>query len=162
PEVFAACHQLVFQLIDGGHVTGLRLDHPDGLWDPKSYVARLADELTKRTTAPGSDPSSDRSRKVGVILEKILSDDEFLPEGLPVDGTTGYDFLSRVNGLFVDERSREAFDTIYREFAGASADFHLAAYAGRKKVLATSFAAELNMLARQLQALKLDAAAQAQ
>jgi (1->4)-alpha-D-glucan 1-alpha-D-glucosylmutase len=135
PEVFDACHGLVFRLIGNGQVTGLRVDHPDGLWSPKNYFARLQEK------AP---------RPVYVVAEKILSGEERLPDDWRVDGTTGYDFLNRLNGLFVNAANKEAFDRIYREFTGAEMDFREVAYASKKRVLETSFGSELTSLAARL------------
>src|SRR6185503_522637 len=88
PEVFRETHQLVFEWLANDKITGLRIDHPDGLWDPKQYLERLQKE-----------------RPLYVVVEKILCGDEQLPRDWLADGTAGYDFLNRVNGLFVDEKN---------------------------------------------------------
>src|SRR5262249_34822572 len=115
-------------------------DHPDGLWEPKRYLERLQE-----------------GGPVYVVVEKILCGDERLPDDWPADGTTGYDFLNRVNGLFVDERNATAFDKIYREFIGGGPGFDDIVYQSRKQVLGRSFASELNSLARRLQDLAANA-----
>jgi len=84
-EVFEATHKVLFELIDDGLVMGLRIDHPDGLWNPKQYFERV------QTRGP-----------IYMVAEKILTGDEPLPEDWPVDGTTGYDFLNRLNGIYID------------------------------------------------------------
>ncbi len=136
PEVFNKTHQLVFEWLDQEKVTGLRIDHPDGLWDPKQYLQRLQ-----------------RDNPPYVIVEKILSGDERLPANWPADGTTGYDFLNRVNGLFLDEANASAFDKLYREFTGNDLDFAAIVYQSRIQVLERSFASELNSLAHRLKSI---------
>jgi (1->4)-alpha-D-glucan 1-alpha-D-glucosylmutase len=86
PEVFQATHRTVLGWVSDGQVTGLRVDHPDGLADPGAYLRQL------REAAPGA----------WLVVEKILGPDETLPGRWPVDGTTGYDALRLVCGLFVD------------------------------------------------------------
>jgi (1->4)-alpha-D-glucan 1-alpha-D-glucosylmutase len=132
-EVFEHTHQLVFEWLDSGKITGLRIDHPDGLWNPKEYLQRLQ-----------------RNNPPYVVVEKILSGDEQLPADWPADGTTGYDFLNRANGLFVDAANAAAFDGIYREFTGNCADFATIVRHSRKQVLERSFASELNSLTHRL------------
>ena len=79
-------NQKTLELVRNGKVTGLRIDHIDGLWDPECFLRRLA---TK-----GGEPY--------VVVEKILGRDEPLPREWPVAGTTGYEFLNAVNGVFID------------------------------------------------------------
>ena len=134
PDVFHATHQLLFDWLNSGKVTGLRIDHPDGLRDPKQYLQRL-----QKVQNP-----------VYVVVEKILSGDEPLAGDWPVEGTTGYDFLNRVNGLFVDRANALAFDEIYRGFSGNTADFKDVAYRSKKTVLERAFASEHNALTRRL------------
>lgn len=134
PEVFRATHQLLFDWLSSGKISGLRIDHPDGLRDPKEYLQRL----------------QKHRKSVYVIVEKILSGDESLPSDWPVEGTTGYDFLNRANGVFVNPANASAFDEIYREFTGNKADFHEIAYDSKKTVLERSFASELNALSCRL------------
>ena len=136
PEVFEATHKLLFEMIENGLVTGLRIDHPDGLWDPKQYFERL------RQRSP-----------IYVVAEKILTGDEPLPEDWPVDGTTGYDFLNRLNGIFVDQRNEGALTEIYRNLSGCTQDFNAMVYASKRKVLAMSFQSEINALAHCLKSL---------
>jgi (1->4)-alpha-D-glucan 1-alpha-D-glucosylmutase len=133
PEVFEKTHRLVFEWLKQGRVTGLRIDHPDGLWDPKQYLDRLQ-----------------KDGPLYVVVEKILSGNEQLPRDWLVDGTTGYDFLNRVNGLFVDGNNAGAFDELYREFAGNEESFDQIVHRSRKQVLEKSFGSELNALAHRL------------
>ena len=136
PEVFEATHKLLFELIAAGLVTGLRVDHPDGLWDPRAYFERLQ-----------------KSGPVYVVAEKILTGDERLPEDWPVDGTTGYDFLNCLNGIFVDQGHEAAMTNIYHDLAGCTQDFEAIVQASKKKVLAMSFQSEINALAHRLKRL---------
>jgi len=133
PEVFRETHQLLFEWLANGRITGLRIDHPDGLWDPKQYLERLQ-----------------KDHPLYVVVEKILCGDEQLPRDWPADGTTGYDFLNRVNGLFVDGKHAAEFDGLYRDFIGSDADFHEIVYHSRKQVLERAFGSELNSLADRL------------
>jgi (1->4)-alpha-D-glucan 1-alpha-D-glucosylmutase len=134
PEVFQETHKLVVDWLKQGKITGLRIDHPDGLWDPKQYLERLQ----------GAESSS------YVVVEKILCGEERLPKDWPTEGTTGYDFLNRVNGLFVDQDNASICDQIYRKFTGESAGFGEIVYRSRKQILERSFASELNALTHRL------------
>jgi (1->4)-alpha-D-glucan 1-alpha-D-glucosylmutase len=136
PEVFRETHALVLQWLAKGHVTGLRIDHPDGLWNPKEYLERLQKDNLRY-----------------IVVEKILCGDEQLPTDWPAEGTTGYDFLSRVNGLFVNGTNALAFDKIYCEFIGQEASFPAIVYESRKQVMERSFASELNALAHRLKSI---------
>ena len=105
-RVFEDTHRLVLALIAGGTLDGLRIDHVDGLRDPAAYLERL------RARAP----------RAYLVVEKILEADEELPAGWPVEGTTGYDFLNVVNGLFVDSSAEKAMSDVYLEFTREPAD----------------------------------------
>ena len=140
-QVFAATHQFVLQLIQQGKVTGLRIDHPDGLWSPKQYLERL-----QRAVQSSGSP-------LYTVVEKILTNEEALPEDWPVAGTTGYDFLNQVNGLFVNKENSGAFDALYHEFTGSETDFAGVVFASKKRMLLSSFLAELSALTRRLEAL---------
>lgn len=139
PDVFSATHKLVFDLIAAGDVAGLRIDHPDGLRNPKQYF----DALQEQARARGLEG-------LYVVAEKILSGEEQLPEDWKVDGTTGYDFLIRLNGLFVDSRNAGAMDDIYRDFAGPASDYQTQVYLGKKRILEQSLASELRALSHRL------------
>ncbi|HXT13558.1 MAG TPA: malto-oligosyltrehalose synthase [Candidatus Angelobacter sp.] len=133
PEVFRETHRLIFEWLNAGKITGLRIDHPDGLWNPKEYLERLQKEGPRY-----------------ILVEKILSGNEPLPADWPVDGTTGYDFLNRMNGLFVDGANADALEAFYREFTGCNTTFEQIVYESRKQVLERSFASELNSLTHRL------------
>jgi (1->4)-alpha-D-glucan 1-alpha-D-glucosylmutase len=102
PEVFRRTHSFVLQLVEKGWISGLRVDHIDGLYDPKAYLDRL------REAAP----------QAYLLVEKILDPwEETLPDGWPVEGTTGYDFLAMATGLFCERGSAERMDRLFRDFA---------------------------------------------
>lgn len=192
PEVFQATHAQLFDWLRAGPVTGLRIDHPDGLRDPKEYFERLQaaymmghlEEQNTTTSdpdsishwvvhrlaplerevmhdqvehgrghnldAPRSDPQARKAARptwpLYVVAEKILSGDEPLRPDWPVHGTTGYDFLNKLNGLFVDPRHEKAFDQLYRDFSGHDQTAADAIYRGKKQMLETSLVSELNAL----------------
>ncbi|MFF2730991.1 malto-oligosyltrehalose synthase [Streptomyces sp. NPDC058008] len=106
PEVFAATHAKILELVRDGVVEGLRVDHPDGLADPAAYLGRLGDATGGRWT----------------VVEKILTGAESLPAGWAVAGTTGYDALHRIDGLFTDPMGAADLLGRYRDFAGPSGD----------------------------------------
>jgi (1->4)-alpha-D-glucan 1-alpha-D-glucosylmutase len=139
-EVFEASHRLAGDLIRDGIVTGLRIDHPDGLWNPKEYCERL------QATFGGNS-------RLFVVVEKILTEDELLPADWPVDGTTGYDFLNWLNGLFVNRDAEGEFSRIYSSFTGENPSFETAVYAGKEKVLHSSFTSETTYLGELLEKL---------
>ena len=122
PEVFQATHQLIFRFLAEGRATGLRVDHPDGLWDPAAYFRQLqqsyATQRIRHCMIPPLYRTPAPQLPLYVVAEKILSKGESLPEDWAVYGTTGYDFLNQVNGIFVDPANREAVDKSYRDFIG--------------------------------------------
>jgi (1->4)-alpha-D-glucan 1-alpha-D-glucosylmutase len=136
PEVFEATHALLGRLVRAGAVTGLRLDHVDGLFDPLAYLRRLAEEV-----APA---------RPWIVVEKILGPGERVEERWPVHGTTGYEFLNAVNDLFVDRHGLEAIRLLYQRLTRENQPFEDMEYAGKRLIIATSMASELNVLADEL------------
>ncbi|MFW6155385.1 MAG: malto-oligosyltrehalose synthase [Planctomycetota bacterium] len=130
PEVFERIHRLPVDWIKRGVVQGLRVDHPDGLRDPKAYFDRL------RAAAPDA----------WIIAEKILTGDERLPDDWPVDGTTGYDFMNVAGGLFVDPTAETALTEAYAEFTGETAPFDEVVRRAKRQVLDAKFGGELDCL----------------
>ncbi|WP_405637775.1 malto-oligosyltrehalose synthase [Streptomyces sp. NBC_01178] len=106
PEVFQDTHAKVLELLHDGVLDGLRVDHPDGLAAPAAYLERLRDATGGRWT----------------VVEKILTGDERLPAEWAVAGTTGYDALHRIDGLFTDPAGSAELLRHYRDFAGPPAD----------------------------------------
>jgi (1->4)-alpha-D-glucan 1-alpha-D-glucosylmutase len=138
PRAFEAMHALVRRLVAGGGVDGLRVDHLDGLFDPPGYLERL------RALGEGA------GRPLCVVVEKILARTERLPKGWAAHGTTGYDALNLLNGIFVDTASAAAFRRRYRELTGLAARPEDVLYAARQLILQVSMSGELTMLARRL------------
>jgi (1->4)-alpha-D-glucan 1-alpha-D-glucosylmutase len=169
PEVFASVHELVFRLIKEGHVTGLRIDHIDGLHDPEQYLRDLQAGCRKSLRRSFSAAStagqsavldlsivqsatkeSASERPFYVVVEKILGPDERLRENWAAQGTTGYGFLNLLNGLFVDSQNAEAFGKLYRRLVGLESDFADVAYESKKLILETAMSSEMHVLARSL------------
>lgn len=150
PAVFEKAHALVFRLIEGGRVNGLRLDHTDGLYDPYAYL----EALQKRFVPEGGDPShspDDVARPLPLLVEKILARGETLPSTWPVDGTTGYDFAASVTGLWVDAQAERAMTALYREITGDARSFAEHVYESKQHVLAHTLVSEIYVLALRLQ-----------
>ncbi|MEV7991328.1 malto-oligosyltrehalose synthase [Streptomyces sp. NPDC086077] len=136
PEVFEATHAKILQLLHDGVIDGLRIDHPDGLADPDAYLRRLHEATGGRWT----------------VVEKILSDGESLPASWPVAGTTGYDALRHVDGVFADPAGAGELLGQYRRFAAPQTDRggHWEATVRRAayRVLEHELAAEVDRLTR--------------
>jgi (1->4)-alpha-D-glucan 1-alpha-D-glucosylmutase len=210
PAVFKATHALVLRLLGTGRVTGLRIDHPDGLYDPREYLQRLQahyalgvarsvfesdPEFRHKPDAPAKgdgppslacqacvgekdDPSLARQacaweeieepllaalrqsaagsaespfrRPLYVVVEKILGKGEPVPEDWPVYGTTGYEFLNVLNGLFVDPDSAGPFSRLYERWRGRNGSFPDVVYQKKFLILQVALASELHVLAHQL------------
>jgi (1->4)-alpha-D-glucan 1-alpha-D-glucosylmutase len=129
-RVFADTHARVLDWVSRGLLDGLRVDHPDGLYDPAGYCRRL------RAEAPDA----------WLVVEKILQADERLPSDWPVEGTTGYDFLNVAGGLFVDPAGEGALSGLYAALTGGSLDWPETAHACKLEVLGELLAADVNRL----------------
>jgi (1->4)-alpha-D-glucan 1-alpha-D-glucosylmutase len=146
PDVFASIHQLLARLIAEGRVTGVRIDHPDGLFDPARYFEMLQD-LAAESWGIARAPSS---RPLYVVAEKILSGRERLPAAWAVHGTTGYNFLNQVNGLFVDPANARRMRRIYAKVTGRTETFDDLLYETKRLIMDTALASELTVLAHAL------------
>ena len=146
PAVFLSSHQLILQLLKQGAVSGLRIDHVDGLYDPSTYLGQLQ-TWAKADLAPRV---GETERPLFLIVEKILTRDETLPVRWPVYGTTGYDFLTLVNGLFVDGSHEQAFNRLYARFIGNSVSFEARVYESKQLIMRASMSSEINVLGYQL------------
>jgi (1->4)-alpha-D-glucan 1-alpha-D-glucosylmutase len=124
PDVFAATHAKVFELVDEGLVQGLRVDHPDGLADPRGYLERL---------------------RGSVWVEKILEPGESLRDW-PVEGTTGYEFANDVTALFVDPAGEELLASLYQELTGETRSFAQVAHETKLELARTDFRREFERL----------------
>jgi (1->4)-alpha-D-glucan 1-alpha-D-glucosylmutase len=129
-RVFADTHCRVLEWSRMGILDGFRIDHPDGLRDPQEYLERL------RVAAPGT----------WIVVEKILEPGERLPDGWPVAGTTGYDFLNRVAGLFVDPAGESPLTTFYAEFTGEPTEYSRVVREKKTFVLREVLGSDVNRL----------------
>lgn len=173
PTVFEATHRLLFDLVAAGKVTGLRIDHADGLQDPVDYLKRLQAACFSRRyesnfalaadDQPGDEPATTAQeaytrileadpgyKPFYIVAEKILLKAEKLPANWPVYGTTGYDFANQVNGIFVDTANGKLFETIYTRFMQHRVDFHDAQYQKKKLVMQVALSSEINTLGHYL------------
>lgn len=181
PQVFEDTHRLVLQLLDAGHVDGMRIDHADGLYDPTAYLWQLQErrflqlcrsEFEQGTEATGVQSAnwpeieiqlrqrfnelragphpSPLLRSLYLVVEKILERTEELPDNWPVHGTTGYEFLNCVNGLFVDKNKIHDLDAVYARFVDRKLDFEEMVYEAKRLILKVSMSSELHVLGHQL------------
>jgi (1->4)-alpha-D-glucan 1-alpha-D-glucosylmutase len=185
PSVFDASHKLILDMIARGAVTGLRVDHSDGLWDPEQYFVRLQARAKRASReADGREKGkggawrqgrrTDARQSFYLVAEKILRGGEELPRRWQIDGTTGYDFMNLVNGLFVLRTSSDRLKADFEEFIegdvgtgergrppGAAAraapvpplSFEDIAYVCRKQSMASLTRADVGALATCLQEL---------
>ena len=149
PEVFAAVHAKVLQFVSRGWVTGLRIDHADGLLDPLKYLETLRDAAI---AAEAESPEATARRRPApyIVVEKILGHNEVLPADWPVQGTTGYEFLNLLNGLFIDGRGMSQLREAYIRTTGQLDTFPQVLYDCKRTILATSLSSELYVLSNQL------------
>jgi (1->4)-alpha-D-glucan 1-alpha-D-glucosylmutase len=130
PAVFDATHRLLLDLVAAGDLTGLRIDHPDGLADPRGYLRRLAE----------------RTGGTWVVVEKILATDEVLPADWRCAGTTGYDALLRVGGLFVDPAGAAPLSALLTELTGTATEFAEVVENAKREKLEHGLYAEVHRL----------------
>lgn len=175
PEVFAETHRLITRLIAEEKVTGLRIDHADGLWDPAGYIrdlqraaflAKAGEWLSERFGVEGEgresaesglaraydretvrSPDSPIGRPIYVVVEKILGSRETLPREWRVDGTTGYDFANQVSGLFVASVNQKALTDLYASFIQRPMNYSDLVNSTKKMIMLSSLPSEVNELA---------------
>ena len=141
PAVFEASHALILQLVEEGAIDGLRIDHIDGLADPKSYLDRLDQAIRAR------------GREPYILVEKIQGEGEMLPAAWPVAGTTGYDRLAAIDRLFCDGDGADLIIGRYRRATGRKRSPYDLVLAAKRHFLKTEYAIEINRLARSAQRL---------
>jgi len=141
PEVFEQTHNLVLDLVKMGIVDGVRIDHVDGLYDPKNYLLKLKEAL-KLNIKDGSAPY--------IVVEKILADKELLPNDWGVCGTTGYDFLAIINGLYIEQANERTFNRIYSQWSNGTPTFKELSFLSKHIIQDLSLSAELHVLAQRL------------
>jgi (1->4)-alpha-D-glucan 1-alpha-D-glucosylmutase len=146
PQVFDAAHRLVVDLVRVGAVTGLRIDHPDGLYLPKEYLDKLQRRCAK---ALGIRLPKD-GRALYTIAEKILTGTEKLRPDWPVHGTTGYDFANQVAGVVVDATAETAITKTFHRFIGHTMHFGHLVYAKKRLVMRLAMANEVEVLGNML------------
>jgi len=175
--VFEEAHRLVFKWLAEGKISGLRIDHPDGLFDPTAYFLNLQEYYFIARAAQryrdlgGSEdawarceaqlrsllreeirdhPETPLAKALYVVVEKIQGGAERIPDAWAIHGTTGYRFANNVSGLFVDRDNERALTQIYSRFIGGPVNYSEMLYQKKKQVMGVSMASEINVLARQL------------
>jgi len=177
PEVFDSVHALVFRWISEGKVSGLRIDHPDGLFDPTAYFLNLQErywverakkefekmqaptprwpevetELRKLFNAEVAEqPDSPLARALYVVVEKIQGGRERVPDAWAISGNTGYRFANVVGGLFVNRDAERAITEAYARFINHRYNYRELVYEKKKLIMSAPMASEVNVLAREL------------
>ncbi|GGA56524.1 alpha-amylase family glycosyl hydrolase [Okeania sp. KiyG1] len=133
-QVFNTTHALILEMLKQKKFTGLRIDHIDGLYSPAQYLNRIRE----KANAPY------------IVVEKILEPSEDLPVNWPVQGTTGYDFLNYVNGLFCDHFNEEEFDRIYSRFIKGTSNYGQLADENQRLIINKHLAGDIDNLAHLL------------
>lgn len=133
-KVFKATHSLIQELVEKGQFTGLRIDHIDGLYDPKQYLARLRESMGDTY----------------ITVEKILEPGEELPEDWPIQGTSGYEFLNQVNGVFCQTQNEEIFTQIYYSFTGTRYSYDELSKFSKQLIAEKNLAGDIENLANML------------
>jgi (1->4)-alpha-D-glucan 1-alpha-D-glucosylmutase len=131
PEVAAATHARIEQMISAGDIDGVRVDHPDGLREPLQYFERL-----RRLLPQGR-----------IYIEKILENDERLNGDWPIDGTVGYEFLAKVNRLWMDDQRTDVLTATYADFTGHSVNFGQLVREKKRAIIESTFSAAHELLA---------------
>ncbi|HWR17569.1 MAG TPA: malto-oligosyltrehalose synthase [Terriglobales bacterium] len=170
PTVFAETHKLIRQMLADGSIDGLRLDHPDGLFNPVQYFTQIQ-MLYAASHCCGPQPSGAvspngieedvvslfGSRSLAqqaplfVLVEKILEHGEHLPPDWPVDGTVGYEFGNSLNHVFINSRTQRFFTLLYHRFIGGPVNIGTVIYESKKMIMQTSLSSELTVLTHLLQ-----------
>jgi (1->4)-alpha-D-glucan 1-alpha-D-glucosylmutase len=144
-DVFDATHKTVLQFVADGLVDGLRIDHIDGLLEPRRYLQRLREATDVRRPPVGG-------VRFPIVVEKILAPGETLPADWPVDGTTGYEFMTTLEDVFIDPSGYAQMEARYRGGRGEP-DFHAVAYASKRAVLRNALNADVRRIAPMLASL---------
>jgi (1->4)-alpha-D-glucan 1-alpha-D-glucosylmutase len=134
PRVFDVTHALVFQLMREGQITGLRIDHIDGLYDPAAYLKRIRE----------------KTGDFYIVVEKILDLDERLPQDWPVSGTTGYDFANYLNGIFCQSKHERRLSELYSRFTGIQTPYSDLVSEKKRLLIGKHMAGDVDRLAHLL------------
>ncbi|MBW4644251.1 MAG: malto-oligosyltrehalose synthase [Goleter apudmare HA4340-LM2] len=130
-RVFHNTHSLIQKLVEDGVFTGLRIDHIDGLYHPTQYLERLREKLGD----------------VYITVEKILEITEYLPDNWQIQGTSGYDFLNYVNGVFCQSKNQATFENIYQTFIGSRVNYPSLVKENKHLILEKNLAGDIDNLA---------------
>ncbi len=133
-RVFSLTHRFIFSLLKDKKINGLRIDHIDGLYDPTGYLRKLRE----------------KEEDTYIVVEKILELDEQLPSLWAVQGTTGYDYLNYINGIFCDEKNGSEFNKLYYKFTGFKTSFEALLYEKKKMVIEKDMTGDVDNLAHLL------------
>ena len=173
PDVFAKTHKLLRRLLADGLVDGIRIDHLDGMLNPRQYLTRVQ-MLYAASQCVGGEPrpplapngievevqnafgqrgSFHEAPPLYCVVEKILEPGEQLPDEWPVDGTSGYEFANLLTGVFVDARNEAAFTRLYHRVLGRTVNFEDELYHAKKVIMHSALAGEVNVLAHMLEEL---------
>jgi (1->4)-alpha-D-glucan 1-alpha-D-glucosylmutase len=157
PEVFEITHQLILRYIGSGAIQGLRLDHVDGLLDPKGYLDRLQEAAASRLLGRRPAEPDETKHLTGsidqplyVVVEKILARHETLRRDWQTSGTTGYDHMARVSELFFAPSGETPLTAAYERFTGIRRDFPAQVLEAKRRTMRETLASELNVLANRL------------
>ena len=153
PPVFSAVHERILELIRGGWIRGLRVDHADGLYDPVQYFMDLqqaCEGALRSVDAGASEGGAGTAKPFYIIAEKVLVGDETLRPDWVIYGTTGYGYMNQLNGLFVDPDQRQALLKVYHGFTGTPRTFRDVVYESKRLILRFAMSSEFNVLARRL------------
>jgi (1->4)-alpha-D-glucan 1-alpha-D-glucosylmutase len=165
-DVFRETHKLVLRLVMENRISGIRVDHPDGLYDPVEYFRSLQKSCFLQAVHPvkgDAGPGTKKRKKENMMIssdfkdspfyivgEKILTKGEKMPGDWPVSGTTGYSFMNSLNGIFVETKNVKAFDAIYSRFVRSKTHFQDIVHKNKKLIMHSSMSSELNTLAQYL------------
>jgi (1->4)-alpha-D-glucan 1-alpha-D-glucosylmutase len=169
PQVFAETHCLIRELLGEGQITGLRIDHCDGMFNPREYLVRLQElfvasqcfgPCAKEATASGIEQEvvdaagqqdwAQARLPLYCVVEKILEPGEVLPNDWPVQGTSGYDFVHFANQLFIQPKNQKRFNTLYAEILGERSRPERILYDAKRMILDTALSSEAHVLANLL------------
>lgn len=132
PKVFAKTHTLIQELVKAKKINGLRIDHIDGLFDPLVYLQRL----------------HERTKGTYTVIEKILELNERLPHHWPIQGTSGYEFLNYVNGVFYQQQNQRHFTRFYKQFSGLRDGYEKLFWEKKQLIAETNLVGDIDNLAR--------------
>ncbi|MEO1635915.1 MAG: malto-oligosyltrehalose synthase, partial [Cyanobacteria bacterium J06631_9] len=134
PHVFGQTHDFIQKLVKSGKIDGLRVDHVDGLYDPLSYLQRL----------------TEATDNAYILVEKILEADEKLPDNWPIQGTSGYEFLTCVNRVFCQGESEPVLDKFYRQFTGIESRYERLFFEKKRLLAETELVGDIDNLVQRL------------